>query len=60
MQPIVSSVEVISSHNLSDHDLVTFSLSVRRYKPPAIPYIYRNIKNIEVIEFDSRLRAYLV
>jgi hypothetical protein len=57
MQPIVSSVKVISSHTLSDHDVITFSLSVRRYKPPAIHYTYRTIKNIDVIDFDSRLQA---
>ena len=55
---VITLIDIHKSRTFID-DLVTFSLSFRRYKPPVIHYrpTYRNIKNIEVIEFDCRLRA---
>ena len=53
----VSNVGVFSSHGLSDHDLVRCELSIRRHKPAAIRYSYRDIRNIDIVEFVSRLRS---
>ena len=53
--PLVSSVEVHSSHQLSDHSVVICELSVRRLKPTAVRYPYRNIKGIDVAALESKL-----
>ena len=54
---LVSNVGVFSSHGLSDHDLVRCDLSIRRHKPAAIRYSYRDIRNIDVVEFVSQPRS---
>ena len=56
MQSLVSNVDVISSHGLSDHRVVICDLSVRRVKAPALYYTYRNIKAIDANDFERRLR----
>jgi hypothetical protein len=57
--PLVSNVGVHTSHGLSDHSIVVFDLSVRRQKvaPTLRQVSYRNIKNINAAEFESRLWA---
>lgn len=55
--PLVSNVQVVSSHGLSDHDVVIFELSVRRFKAPAVRYSYRNIKQVVAADFNNRLLA---
>jgi Reverse transcriptase (RNA-dependent DNA polymerase)/Endonuclease-reverse transcriptase len=55
--PLVSNVAIRSSHGLSDHDVVVCDLSVRRYKPAAISYSYRNIRNVDPVDFERRLRS---
>jgi hypothetical protein len=57
VQPLVSNVVVQSSHAVSDHDLVVCDLSVRRHKPAAISYSYRNIRGINTAVFERRLRS---
>ena len=53
----VSNINVVSSHGLSDHDLVLFELHTRRFKAPAVCYSYRNSKQVVAAEFESRLRC---
>lgn len=55
--PLVSAVGVHSSYGLSDHSMVVCELSVRRQKLSPVRYSYRNIRNIDAAEFESRLRA---
>jgi len=57
VSPLVSDVEVLDSHEASDHDLVVSNLSVLRHKPPPIHYIYRDIKKIDIADFENRLRS---
>ena len=57
MQSLVSNVDVISSHGLSDHRVVICDLFVRRVKAPAVHYTYRNIKAIDASDFERRLRV---
>ena len=57
LQPLVASVAVVSSHGLSDHDLVACNLSALRYKPAAVSYEYRDIKKIDTVNFERRLRS---
>jgi len=56
-QQLVSNVEVCNSHGMSDHCLIVFNLLARRSKPAPIQYTYRNIKGIDLTDFDSRLRS---
>jgi len=55
MTKFESSINVVSSHGLSDHDLVVFRLRTRRFKAPAVYYSYRNIKQVVAADFESRL-----
>src|SRR5258706_6579947 len=52
----VTQVEVCNSFDLSDHELVVCELGVRRHKPPAVHYVYRDIKTLNIAEFETRLR----
>ena len=56
-QQMISNVDVRSSHHLSDHDLVLCDISVRRHKPSAVRYAYRNIKSIDLVDFEACLRS---
>jgi Reverse transcriptase (RNA-dependent DNA polymerase) len=47
----------VSSHDLSDHNLVVGDLSMQRYKQAAISYVYRNLKNMDIVDFEKRLRS---
>ena len=55
--PLVSSVIVLDSHGASDHDLVVSNLLVMRHKPSPIRYTYRDIKKIDIADFDKRLQS---
>jgi len=55
--PLVSNVVVQSSHGASDHDLVVCDLSVWRHKLTAVNYSYRNIRGIDLADFEKRLRS---
>src|SRR5664279_2105176 len=52
---LVSDVRVHSSYGLSDHSVIVFELSVRRHKPAVVHYTYRNIKQIDAVEFERQL-----
>jgi len=56
-QPFISNVTVVSSHDLSDHNLVVGDLSMQRYKQAAISYVYRNLKNMDIVDFEKCLRS---
>jgi len=45
----------IYTHHLSDHDIVIYNISVRRVKSAAVNFEYRNIKNIDTVDFEQRL-----
>ena len=53
----MSAVKVHSSYGLSDHSVVACDLSASRIKPAAIQYEYRNIKQIDLTAFETRLQA---
>jgi len=55
--PLVNNVAVLSSHGMSDHHLVACDLSVLRHKPNAVSYEYRDIKKIDTVDFERRLRS---
>lgn len=55
ISPLVSNVLVHNSHGLSDHDIITFDLAVRRHKRSSPPYQYRNLKQIDLHEFSDKL-----
>jgi hypothetical protein len=55
-QQPVSNVQILDSHDLSDHSLVACELSTRRFKAPATKYSYRPIRNVDPIMFESKLR----
>ena len=55
--PLVSNVVVQSSHGAPDHDLVVCDLSVWRHKLAAVNYTYRNIRGIDLVDFEKRLRT---
>jgi len=55
--PLVSGVNVLNSHGASDHDLVVSNLSVLRHKPSSTRYTYRDIKKIDIADFDKRLQS---
>ena len=52
---LVTVTSVISSHEISDHDLTLTDLNTKRYKSPQRTYHYRNIKgiNLELFEHPS-------
>ena len=53
----VSQVAVHSSHEVSDHDLVTWSLATRMLPPrKIITYYHRNLKNIDTDLFQGDIR----
>ena len=54
-QPSISSVRIVSSNGLSDHELVICDLTVQRCKAASIKYWFRNIKKLDVAEFEIRL-----
>ena len=54
--PLVSYVDMLDTHHLSDHDLVACNLSVCRFKAAAVNYTYRNIKHVDTFDFEQRLR----
>jgi len=53
--PLVSGVNILDSHGASDHDLVVSNLSVMQHKPSPTRYTYRDIKKIDLADFDKRL-----
>ena len=54
----VSQVAVHSSHEVSDHDLVTWSLATRTLPPrKIITYYHRNLKNIDTDLFQEDIRG---
>ena len=57
MKQPVSMNDLLNTHHLSDHDLVVFNSSVRGVKPVAVSYTYRNIKNVDLVDFEQRLRS---
>jgi Endonuclease-reverse transcriptase len=57
LQPLVTDVTVLNTYNLSNHNLVTCDLSVRRHKPDAVKYKYHDIKKIDIVDFERRLRS---
>ena len=54
---IVSNINVCNSHGMSDHALITCNLNVKRHKEQAVAYTYRDIKNVDIVDFNSRLRS---
>jgi len=55
--PLVSDVEVFDSYGASDTDLDVSNLSVMRHKLPPTRYTYRDIKKIDIADFENRLRS---
>jgi Reverse transcriptase (RNA-dependent DNA polymerase)/Endonuclease-reverse transcriptase len=55
VQSVVSNIEVCKSHGMSDHDLITCNLNVKRLKEQAVAYTYRCIKNVDIVDFTRRL-----
>ena len=53
----VSTTSVVSSHEISDHDLALANLTTKRYNPPPPPrsYQYRDIKNIDLNLFKQNI-----
>ena len=56
-QPFMSSFEIVSSHDLSNHNLVVGDPSMQRYEQTAISYVYRNLKNMDVVDFEQRFHS---
>jgi hypothetical protein len=56
-QPLVSNLDVLNTHHLSNHDLVVCNLSVFRVKVAAVSYTYRNIKHVDNADFEQSLRT---
>ena len=46
---------VVSSHEISDHDLTLTNLNTKRYKSPQRTYHYRNIKGINLELFEQSI-----
>ena len=57
MQTLVSNVTVVSSNDLSDHNLVIGDQSIRRIKQAPTSSVYRNVKNINIADFEQRIRS---
>jgi len=53
--PVVTNVNIFNSYGLSDHAVLVCELTTKRYKPAPVHYTYRDIKNIDVTEFQERL-----
>ena len=57
----VSQVAVHSSHEVSDHDLVTESLATRTLPlERSLRYYHRNLKNIDTDLFQEDIRKYVL
>ena len=52
---LVTVTSVISSHEISDHDLTLPNLNTKRYKSPQRTYHYRNIKGINLELFEQSI-----
>ena len=52
---IVSKIEVTNSHKLLDHSMVTCQLDMKKVKLPSVPFVYRQIKKINVAAFELKL-----
>ena len=46
---------VVSSHEISDHDLAVANLTTKRVKSPQRTYQYRDIKNIDLDLFKQNI-----
>ena len=51
----VSTTSVVSSHEISDHDIALANLTTKRFKPPQRSYQYRDIKNINLDLFKQNI-----
>ena len=52
---LVTVTSVVSSHEISDHDLTLTNLNTKRYKSPQRTYHYRNIKGIDLELFEQTI-----
>ena len=52
---LVSATSVVSSHEISDHDLALANLNTKRLKSPQRTYQYRNIKDIDLQSFQHNI-----
>ena len=52
---LVTTTSVVSSHEISDHDLTCTNLNTKRYKSPQRTYHYRNIKSIDLELFEQTI-----
>ena len=52
---LVTMTSVVSSHEISDHDLTLTNLNTKRYKSPQRTYHYRNIKSIDLELFEQTI-----
>ena len=52
---LVTMTSVVSSHEISDHDLTLTNLNTKRYKSPQRTYHYRNIKGIDLELFEQTI-----
>ena len=52
---LVSATSVVSSHEISDHDLTLANLNTKRLKSPQRTYQYRNIKDIDLQSFQHNI-----
>ena len=52
---LVAITSVVSSHEISDHDLTLANLNTKRYKSPQRTYHYRNIKSIDLELFEQTI-----
>ena len=52
---LVTVTSVVSSHEISDHDLTLTNLNTKRYKSPQRTYHYRNIKGINLELFEQSI-----
>ena len=51
----VSTTSVVSSHEISDHDLALANLTTKRFKSPQRTFQYRDIKNIDLDLFKQNI-----
>ena len=52
---LISTTSVVSSHEISDHDLTLANISTKRYKSPQRTYQYRDIKSINLDLFQQNI-----
>ena len=52
---LVTVTSVVSSHEISDHDLTLTNLNTKRYKSPQRTYHYHNIKGIDLELFEQTI-----